>query len=357
MTFCWLRARSGTLVASRSRDRWYILVVAASIATVAILFREHRDFDAGGAWTPSVRDLGGLVALIVGGVASARVHFLDSDRLVPGWLAAVPLPLWGGVALLLALPAVYGLRKAWADRDRRWIAIAFLICIFCPVIGIWIYAELFDLKVWAYKPFLATAYFVYLWLGAGLAALRIRVIRAGALAAIVAVNLTSIVPFYAEWRRWPLAEPLRSLGDEIGPGEAVLVQEAASSSMVFFYLPDCELVWTLQELPEDSGANGPSAGGGTDGLHLFPVPRSESVRGRIHPTSCQDPRLRDVHGLRYFGDISWLQSTRDRWPSCISELPVQVYGSRRGWHVWRRPETPPTSPSRSSSASGHRPTR
>ncbi|MEZ4655570.1 MAG: hypothetical protein R3E12_18775 [Candidatus Eisenbacteria bacterium] len=163
-----------------------------------------------------------------------------------------------------------------------------------------------------------------------------RAIRIGVFGVLLAINLASIVPFYTTWQRWTLTEPLRSLAGEIEPGEGFSCRRPLWACLIFFYLPDCDIVWTL---PENPGARSPKR------------PNSEILAsGRSDPFRCAtgrfDPRHRGGRGLRrsatrrnrgfrYFGETWWLQRTHERWPSCVSERPIRVPGTG-GWHPWNQ---------------------
>ncbi|MCA9727499.1 MAG: glycosyltransferase family 39 protein, partial [Candidatus Eisenbacteria bacterium] len=334
----------------RSEPGWILAGSTLALVGVGMLgwnFRGHVAMEGGGgAWIPRLIDPGGLLALITVGLTAARGHFLDGSHLVPERLGSVPYGVWGVIGATLTLPAIFGWMRAVRGDGRMRRAAWISACVTTlPVAIAFIHARTQGLNTWAYKPFLGVAAMVYLWSAIGWmrwvegpdtsshSATKpgwrwLGVAKSGRLFGVAtvlgAVALVSLVPYYARWERWPVADAYRSLPGTLVAGETLVLDAASQAWVAFFYLPahaqrSQDRIWTTE------------SGGGW-------VNRKDALAARVQPASCADLAAASPAGVRIIDAAKTDRRSADaiagELSRCLAPPTPIRYWDEGGWRSY-----------------------
>ncbi len=285
------------------------------IGTLPLLFLlwSYQGNGAGGAWIPHPEDILVLSALWTVGLTAARAHFLDGTHLALPFLSTLPLWIWALVGFLLSGSfAAWGISRGWKSGDtRRWAALLALLLTFVPVTIAFGYAAAFDVRAWAYKPFLGAAYLFYLWGGVGLSRIQHSLLRRGVAAAVLVVSLASLIPYYTTWQKTDAAPAFHSL-PPLNEQEMVLLDRAYASPVAFYYLgPDAE-VWGIA--PDEKG-----------NFTLTRIFFDNPPLGDFHPMDCNAPAITRIVNVWAYGPPARIREERENWPPCLTEKRLWVF--------------------------------
>jgi mannosyltransferase len=293
-------------------------VVIGALPPLALALANANQ-DAGGAWVPARRDLSALFLLFSAGLAPVRTYFLDSAHLVLPRLAAVPASAWIAAGLAVSgLPAVWGLVTAWRmEKNRRTEALLAILLVLLPAALVFGYGGLTARRVWALKPFLGAAILFYLWAGIGIGAIQPRLLRRCLGAAIVALTLASLWPYYTTWQKSTAGDAFHALPAQAG----VIMEPPYLSPLAFYYLGETSPVYGLTAGEADA-SQPPANRGGEYTLFQIMPPRADEfgLRQRI---PCED--LPAAADLWVYGSLDRIRQASQKWPACVTDHQLWVY--------------------------------
>jgi hypothetical protein len=285
--------------------RWFIvgsMLTLLSALPVLIWLWKYRLASAGGAWLPKMSDLSAFLTLLSLGLSPVRDQLLDSSHLTLPWTAAFPAWLWqlGGV-LFGGGFALWGLWQGWrAGGNHRRAAALSSASMFIPVGVIFVYALASGRAVWAYKPFLGTAYLFYLWWGVGSSRFPSPIGQGMLVVSLLLIAALSLIPYYTGWQKSEVSTNMRNSSQGEG---VVLLERAYFAPLVFYYLGNRQPVWGLNP---DSGGEFP----------LVQVPQDYLLKG-YQPLNCADSFLQKTSDLWAYGLTERVLQAQKQWPSCL----------------------------------------
>ncbi len=291
------------------------VLTIASVSPILFLLWNYRSSGAGGAWIPDLQDIISFLTLSTTGLAAGREHFLDSAHLVLPPFKIVPLWIWLFVGTVLCGAfSVWGILQEWQTKDRQLLALLGILLIIGPIAIAFGYARLFDIRAWAFKPFLGTTYLIYIWSGVGLSKFSSSLLRRGVVFAILGVSLVSLVPYYTTWQKTNADIAFQTLPAARSQG-AVLMGWAYEAPVAFYYIEPGARVWGLNT--EDS---------------LLRISSDGILPDDFQPIDCDDPEIQTVTDLWIYDPAKRTQREEDHLPICLKQKRLWLFEDNK-WNL------------------------
>jgi|GEM_PF-2073875 len=298
--------------------RWLALngaLIVAGILPVLYALWQNRTRQHGSAVIPGWHDLGELYTVWSVGLTGARTLFLDSQHLILAGFAEITLAQWillGGVTHGLALG--WGLWKGWQwGGIGRQAALVSALLLALPVLAVLLYSNLFGLRSWMFRGFIASAPIAYAWAGIGLSRISQRPLRWGLAGAVLAVALLSLIPYWSSWIKTPGPVAFRAIPPDQRTN--LLLDRAYMASEAYFYY----------------GADPKILGVGkdSDGHPAFARVTFPGETGRITSnqaiTGCEEEQMQQATDLWLYGPVWRIRQEIEEWPDCIWQYNLWVF--------------------------------
>ena len=212
-------------------------IVSLGVLPPVVLLFIHSLEGAGGAWVPTPADLPALFLLWTSGLTPVRGYFLHSTHLTLPSLAVLPTSIWVALGMaIIGLPAIWGMYFVWRTKKRFRMGILLaLTLIVVPVVLIFSYGFITGRRVWALKPFLGSAYLLYIWAGVGISSIKFPFLRKFLGITIMLMAAMSLLPYYATWQKSPVAHIFHSL-PVLTNQDGIIIEPPYIAPLVFYYM-------------------------------------------------------------------------------------------------------------------------
>jgi hypothetical protein len=301
------------------RDRALVLtssvVVLATLPMARILLL-HADTSTTAAWIPQAVDLRDLYLLWTAGLTASRHRFLDGAHLALAQTEALQAGYWFVAGTLISgAPALLGLAHAWRSGGlRRQEAVLALTLISVPVAVAFGYAVAKGSALWIQRPFLGTAYLIYLWAGIGFAVIRWRRTRwtLAVLAGVVA--LASLVPYFTTWQKSDARQAFSAM-PTLDERNALLLELRYYGALARFYVGADSPLLAIES----------NKAGSLQVLRpVFEADQADhpftKIAGRTYPVACGD--LAKVTDLWIYGDSGRISQVLPQLQGCVFEKHI-----------------------------------
>jgi uncharacterized membrane protein len=292
--------------------------VLLAISPVFSLVWNFRNAGPGGAWIPSLQDLFSLFSLWTAGLSSARIYFLDSKNLVFPFLINISPLVWLILGILFfGFTTIWGVVTTWRlGATQRARVIISIILLLLPVAAAYGYAKLTQSRLWAFKPALGNAYLLYLWAGAGLAAIPSLWARRGILLGVGLLAVTSFVPYFSLWQKSNASQALDTLPSPASSA-LILIQPGYLAPLASYYLDPGIPLWGF-----------PATDNTTDSLR--PLFKGRDLLHIPQPVSCAEIPLEGVTNVIIYGNSKAI--LQDAIPTCLMNKDFWAY-EETGWEL------------------------
>lgn len=314
--------------ASPITGRWLGLNVAlilVGIGPVLYALWQSRARQHGSAVIPGWHELGELFAVWSVGLTGARTLFLDSAHLTFSALAEISLAQWVLIGCVThGLPLVWGLMSGWRQGDRwRHSGLLTLLLLAAPVLAVLTYANLFSLRSWSFRGFIAAAPLAYAWAGIGISRIGSRSLRWGLAGLVLGVALLSLIPYWSVWTKTPGPVAFGLIPPE---QRAALVMDRAYMAPEFFFYAEAT-TGILGVVPQ------------ADESATFARVSYPGETGRIVHTQpidgCADAQMQQATDLWLYGPVWRIRQEIDRWPACVWDYQLWVFEDG-AWQAFAR---------------------
>lgn len=278
-------------------------IMVVILPSLALLFI-HSSHGAGGAWLPAPRDILALFSLWMVGLSPVREYFLDSANLVLPSLAALSTTAWIALgAAVYGLPAVWGMYQAWMRKNSYQVEVILtLMLILLPIALVYGVGVITAQRVWAFKPFLGSAYLFYIWAGIGIGSLKISLLRKSFGAAVIIIALLSLWPYHNTWQKSLAAKSFDAL-PELTDMDAIIIEPVYQSPLVFYYLDNTIPTYAIS-VKDNNRAT------------IFRIlPSDQDKYGSFQKTNCKD--LSSIRNLWVYEYNDTTLEFLKRWPDCV----------------------------------------
>lgn len=292
------------IIANRSFISSVAIIILGILPPTALLFI-HSSEGAGGAWAPISNDLLALFLLWTAGLTPVRTYFLDSTHLTLPSLTVLPTSIWTALGLAtIGLPAIWGIYFVWKTKKRFQMEVLLaLTLIVVPIVLIFSYGFITGRRVWALKPFLGSAYLLYIWAGVGIGSTKFPLLRKSLAIMIILMATISLLPYQATWQKSPVANIFHSL-----PGltnqDGIIIEPPYIAPLVFYYMD--KTIPTYGIVTENENQQS-----------LVRILYSDKdISGRHQKTTCE--ALSTTTNLWVYDYTDQTRDAMRDWPNCVT---------------------------------------
>jgi mannosyltransferase len=293
------------------------LIAIAGAFPILMTLWQQRGFQHNATRLPDVTDLVLLFALVSVGLTAARVQFLDSAHLVLPALSAIQLWSWALLGLLISgAAAVWGLWQSYQSPGvRRWAALLGVLMILVPVLFVFGYSVVFNLRMWALRAFIGVAYMFYFWAGIGLGAIATPWVRRAVAILALVVALASLWPYFTFWRK---TDANIAFGALPPTGRHLVVLEPMYLVSVAAYYTNGEAdLWGVSTNRQNK-------------VVLIEIPADTPFFDYTRRVTCDTPQLRAAENIWVYGFNDIIRQQWQGWPKCLIAKHLWIFEN----NVW-----------------------